>query len=194
LDLGARKILIVDDVRFTRLTLAKIVSGFGQPTILEAGDGESALALLQHEGAGTDCIITDLDMPKLDGVGLLQAVRTGRGNVPRDTKVVLLTGHSELDRIGPALRFDVDAFLAKPASRQAIEACFQRLFATPTDAPLSAADRATPPNGAIAPTALGAPLADERMVPVPEITRGRRACSRPSVRQRTPVVSRRVAA
>jgi CheY-like chemotaxis protein len=169
LDLGARKILIVDDVRFTRLTLAKIVSGFGQPTILEAGDGESALALLQHEGAGTDCIITDLDMPKLDGVGLLQAVRTGRGNVPRDTKVVLLTGHSELDRIGPALRFDVDAFLAKPASRQAIEACFQRLFATPTDAPLSEADRATPPNGPIAPTALGVPLADERMVPVPEI-------------------------
>jgi two-component system chemotaxis response regulator CheY len=95
LDLGARKILIVDDIRFTRLTLAKIIGSFGAPTILEAGDGESALAVLQHEGAGTDCIITDLDMPKLDGVGLLQAVRTGRGNVPRDTKVVLLIGHSE---------------------------------------------------------------------------------------------------
>ena len=82
MDLGARKILIVDDVRFTRLTLAKIVGSFGAPTILEAGDGESALAVLQHDGAGTDCIITDLDMPKLDGVGLLQAVRTGRANVP----------------------------------------------------------------------------------------------------------------
>jgi two-component system, chemotaxis family, chemotaxis protein CheY len=145
LDLGARKILIVDDVRFTRLTLAKIIGSFGAPTILEAGDGESALAVLQHEGAGTDCIITDLDMPKLDGVGLLQAVRTGRGNVPRDTKVVLLTGHSELDRIGPALHFDVDAFLAKPASHRAIEACFQRLFGTPPASPVSEADHAMPP-------------------------------------------------
>jgi two-component system, chemotaxis family, chemotaxis protein CheY len=138
-------------------TLAKIVGSFGAPAILEAGDGESALALLQDKGAGTDCIITDLDMPKLDGVGLLQAVRTGRGNVPRDTKVVLLTGHSELDRIGPALHFDVDAFLAKPASHRAIEACFQRLFGTPAAAPLPEADHAAPPNGSIAPAALAGP-------------------------------------
>jgi two-component system chemotaxis response regulator CheY len=169
LDLGARKILIVDDVRFTRLTLAKIIGSFGAPTILEAGDGESALAVLQHEGAGTDCIITDLDMPKLDGVGLLQAVRTGRGNVPRDTKVVLLTGHSELDRIGPALHFDVDAFLAKPASHRAIEACFQRLFGTPPASPASEADHAIPPNGPIAQTMPGSAGEGERMVAVPEI-------------------------
>lgn len=141
MNLGPRKLLIVDDVRFTRLTLAKIARSLGDPIVIEAGDGESALALLQQkEGAGTDCIITDLDMPKLDGVGLLQAVREGRANVPRDTKVVLLTGHSEFDQIGPALQFEVDAFLAKPVSRGAVEACFQRLYAVPSDLPATAAD------------------------------------------------------
>jgi hypothetical protein len=125
---------------------------------------------LQHDGAGTDCIITDLDIPKLDGVGLLQAVRIGRANVPRDTRVVLLTGHSELDRIGPALRLDVDAFLAKPASRGAIEACFQRLFGTPAGVLVAEADHATPGNGAGAlPAALALPVEGERMVAVPEI-------------------------
>lgn len=169
LNLGSRKILIVDDVRFTRLLLAKIVRGFGEPTIIEAEDGESALTLLQLEGAGTDCIITDLDMPKLDGVGLLQAVRTGRGNVPRDTKVVLLTGHAEFDRLGPALQFEVDALLAKPASRRAIEACFQRLFATTTDSRMPEADHVMRANSSIAPAGSTAPSEGERMVTVPEI-------------------------
>ena len=166
---SARKILIVDDVRFTRLTLAKIVHEFGAPTILEAGDGESALALLQQEGAGTDCVITDLDMPKLDGIGLLQAIRSGHGHVPSDTKVVLLTGHSELDRIGPALHFGVDAFLAKPVSHRAIEACFQRLFASAPSSPGSSADRVATANHSIAPTASSLPLQGERMVAVTEI-------------------------
>jgi two-component system, chemotaxis family, chemotaxis protein CheY len=164
LNVGPRKILIVDDVRFTRLTLAKIVRNFGEPAVIEAGDGESALALLQQaEGAGTDCIITDLDMPKLDGVGLLQAVREGQAGVPRDTKVVLLTGHSEFDRIGPALHFDVDAFLAKPVSSGAVEACFQRLYAQTTDMPAATAADRLPANGP------SSPLNGEQMVPLREI-------------------------
>lgn len=169
MDLGTRKVMIVDDVRFTRLTLAMIVRSFGEPTVLEAEDGESALALLQLQGAGTDCIITDLDMPKLDGVGLLQAIRGGRANVPRDTKVVLLTGHSEFDRLGPALQFEVDAFLAKPASRRAIEGCFQRLFDATTDSPIPQTDDATRANSSIAPALPAAPSEGERMVAVPQI-------------------------
>jgi len=127
-DLNGRSLMIVDDVRFTRLTLTKIVGQLGGPTVYEASDGEGALALLQNAAAGTDCVITDLDMPKLDGIGLLRAIRDGIGNLPRDTKVVLLTRHSELDLVGPALHLELDAFLAKPVSRTALESCLRRLF------------------------------------------------------------------
>jgi len=129
LDLRGRTILIAEDVRFTRLTLAKILSELGQPAVLEAGDGAAALTLLQQHNGGIDCVITDLDMPKLDGLGLLQAVRAGTTAAPRNTKIVLLTGHSDIDRLGPAFLLDPDAFLAKPVSRQALESCLQRLFA-----------------------------------------------------------------
>jgi CheY-like chemotaxis protein len=128
LELTGRKILLVDDVRFTRLTLATMLRQFGQPVIFEAGDGQAALALLQGEASGADCVITDIDMPTLDGVGLLQAIRQGTGAIARDTRVVLLTGHSEFDRFGPALFLDLDGFLSKPVSKTAMETCLRRLF------------------------------------------------------------------
>jgi CheY-like chemotaxis protein len=145
------RFLVVDDVRFTRLTLLKMLRQLGAASVQEAGDGEEALALLRS-GAAIDCIITDLEMPKLDGIALLAAVRDGLAAVPVTTFVVLLTGHSDLDRIGPALQRDVDAFLAKPVSQQALQACLQRLsepraqrpraHATSADAPPAAGDAA----------------------------------------------------
>lgn len=167
MDLTARKLMIVDDVKFTRLTLSKIVGQFGRPTVFEAGDGESALALLQIEAAGTDCVITDLDMPKLDGLGLLKAIREGIGGVPRDTKVVLLTGHSELDLVGPALQLELDGFLAKPVSRKAMEACLQRLFE-----PAAATQRASQPESAVLVTDAGGGSDGERKLALTHVPAG----------------------
>lgn len=162
MNLTACKVLVVDDVRFTRLILTRIVHELGVAAVYEADDGDTALALLQHEGADIDCIITDLDMPRLDGIGLLKAVREGVGATPRDVKVVLLTGYSELDRIGPAMRLDVDAFVAKPLSRQALEHCFARVFAT--------AAEAVPADGVAEPTSTSAaPVAGERLVAIADI-------------------------
>lgn len=128
MDLSGRKVLVVDDVRFTRTTLVKMLSQFGAPEVFEAPDGEAALAALEGEAAGAECVITDLEMPKLDGLGLLKEIRTGHGAVPRDLVVIMLTGHSGFDPIGTALRLDVDAFLAKPASKLALESCLDRVF------------------------------------------------------------------
>jgi two-component system chemotaxis response regulator CheY len=128
LDLSGRKVLVVDDVRFTRMTLVKMLCQFGEPTVFEAADGEEGLAKLEGEAAGTACVITDLAMPKLDGLGMLKAIRSGHGAIPRDLLVIMLTGHSGFDPIGSALLLDVDAFLAKPTSKQALEACLEQVF------------------------------------------------------------------
>ena len=126
--LSGRKILLVEDVRFTRLTLAEMVRLLGSAAIFEASDGVAALELLQGEAAGADCVITDMEMPRLDGLGLLKAIREGTGAIPRDTNVVLLTGHSDLDYIGPALFLDIDGFLSKPLSKSTMRSCLQRLL------------------------------------------------------------------
>jgi len=125
--LSNRSILIVDDVRFTRLTMVRMLRELGCPTVFEAEDGVAALREL--EGKTVDCVISDLDMPNVNGLQLLKAIRTGTGSTPRDTPVVLLTGHSELEHLGPALLLELNAFLAKPLSRQSLEQCLDDLFA-----------------------------------------------------------------
>ena len=139
-NLGARTIVIVDDVRFTRVTLAKMLAGLGGPTVHEAEDGEGALKLLGQLGNRVDCVISDLEMPRLDGLGLLQAIRAGTEAIPRGLPVVILTGHSEFERMGAALLLDVDAFITKPVSKGAIEACLARLLGDghAVDRPLAA--------------------------------------------------------
>ena len=127
MDLAPYSILVVDDIRFSRATLVRMLQGLGCKAIQEAADGVAALGVLES-AARIDCVITDLEMPGMDGLSLLQAIRVGRGSIPRDLRVVLLTGYSDFERIGAALRLDLDAFVPKPASRQGLGECLSRLL------------------------------------------------------------------
>jgi CheY-like chemotaxis protein len=127
-DLSGQEILVVDDVKFTRAMLVRMLQGLGCNTVHEAGDGHEALALLKLRHQRIGCVITDLEMPGLDGLGLLQAIRVGTADIPRNLRVVLFTGNSDFERLGAALLLDLDAFLPKPASRQGLEHCLVRLL------------------------------------------------------------------
>lgn len=72
-DLSVPKhILVVDDEENTRLGLQLLLQSEGH-RVCTAADGLCALALLQSDSV--DLVLTDLQMPHLDGLGLLQAVR-----------------------------------------------------------------------------------------------------------------------
>jgi two-component system chemotaxis response regulator CheY len=128
MDLSGLSVLVVDDVRFTRTTLIKMLGQFGQPKVYEASEGLEALVLLRTDGLDIDLVITDLEMPEVDGIALLKAIRSGTASVAHTLPVIFLTGHSELERLGPALLLDLDAFLAKPTSAQAFQNCLEQLF------------------------------------------------------------------
>ena len=125
-NLGSRAILVVDDVRFTRLTLTRMLQRIGCTAVHEAEDGEAALKVLDVQPV--DCVISDLDMPNVNGLQLLKAIRSGTGSIPRGVPVAFITGHSELEHLGPALLLDLDAFLAKPLSQEALQRCLEDLF------------------------------------------------------------------
>ena len=127
-DISGREILVVEDVRFTRTTIVRMLNQIGISNIHEAEDGKVGLALLEQYGETIDCVFTDLEMPNMNGLELLKAVRVGTGSIPRHLKVVALTGHSELHWMGAALRLDVDAILTKPTSKATLDSCLARLF------------------------------------------------------------------
>ena len=64
-----RRVLVVDDSKFVRTTFRSILSGTF--SVLEEADGESAWDVLSRD-PGVVMVFTDLDMPRLDGFGLLR--------------------------------------------------------------------------------------------------------------------------
>lgn len=86
-------VMVVDDSRLvrTKLTLLLESNGF---KVITAEDGELALQAIDN-GASFDLLITDLDMPKLDGFGLIAAV-TGSIRT-EDIPIIAITGHENLE-------------------------------------------------------------------------------------------------
>ena len=66
-------VLVVDDSRTVRMILGRGLRALGCE-VIEAADGHEALVIL-HERGGVDLILTDVNMPGMDGCALIQAVR-----------------------------------------------------------------------------------------------------------------------
>jgi two-component system chemotaxis sensor kinase CheA len=108
-----RRIVLADDSATTRALARSILEASGYE-ILPAADGEQAWSLLQQHGA--DLVLTDVEMPRMDGFELARAVRQS-GRFAR-LPVVLLTGlASEADR-RRGLEAGADAYLVKSAFDQ----------------------------------------------------------------------------
>jgi FixJ family two-component response regulator len=88
-------IAVVDDDQRILESLDELLESAGYGVRLFA----SAAALLERDSlAGIDCIISDIDLPKIDGFELLHLVHRARPKLP----VLLITGHPELvDRLSP---------------------------------------------------------------------------------------------
>jgi DNA-binding NtrC family response regulator len=81
-----KKVLVVDDERGIRLLLSEALSSEGFE-VRSAKDGQESLEVLKKEHF--DLVVTDINMPRLDGVGMLKSMQKGG----RKEKVIIMTGN-----------------------------------------------------------------------------------------------------
>src|SRR5204862_1645647 len=90
--------------------------------VTECGDGEEALRVLAEHPA--QLVISDVNMPKLDGLGLLKAMR-GKPEL-KATPFIMLTGRGDAGLVKQAIDIGVNGYLVKPfalgALKQKVEA------------------------------------------------------------------------
>ena len=127
-DLSDMSVLLVDDESFSRTTVARFLDDMGSPTIYQAENGQEALDLLQGDASDIDFIVCDINMPVMHGLQLLRAVRLGEHHVNRALPFVMVTGHSDRHLVDMALALDVNAFLIKPVSKNAIGARISKML------------------------------------------------------------------
>jgi DNA-binding NtrC family response regulator len=106
-------VLIVDDEKNIRATLARGLRLSGYRTE-EAADGLTALRVLDE--GGIDLVLLDVQMPKMDGLELLGAMRERRSLVP----AIVLTAHGSIERAVQAVKLGAYDFIEKPPSIERI--------------------------------------------------------------------------
>ena len=106
-----RKILVVDDLDAIRdIVSARLrIKGF---EITKATDGVEALAILEDQPDGFDLILSDYDMPNMDGLELLKKVRA----IPalKDKPFIMLTSRTEPEKMKAAKEIGLSAWVKKP--------------------------------------------------------------------------------
>ena len=115
----ARTCLVVDDSRVIRKVAGRIVEELGFE-VLEAADGAEALALCR--AALPDAVLLDWNMPAMNGLDFLRALRREPGG--DEPVVVFCTVENEPERIAEALDAGADEYIMKPFDGDIIEAKF----------------------------------------------------------------------
>jgi DNA-binding NtrC family response regulator len=120
MDAERPRVLVVDDEESQRTTLASMIALWGY-TVETAADGQEALDKLESFAARA--IVTDLKMPRLDGLELLQRLKTQGSSTP----VIMLTAHGDLETHITAIH-DLGAFwfLEKPVRSPALRLLLER--------------------------------------------------------------------
>lgn len=105
-----QKVLIVDDELSIRKLLTTLVNTLGNVEVEVAGDGQEALA--KARAATPDLIISDINMPLMDGLSLCQAIREDPGLA--ETHLMLLTARSDPQERYEGLSVGADDYIVKP--------------------------------------------------------------------------------
>lgn len=101
-------ILVVDDSSFNRLVLKRRLGELGYGNVTTAEDGVQGLAALER--GRFDVVLLDLEMPNLDGIGVLEQLRALRGAAP---PVIVISALTEMDKIVRCIELGAEDYLPK---------------------------------------------------------------------------------
>src|SRR6202043_3893189 len=119
-------ILIVDDDPVQCRLLDNMLQKSGHETVV-LDNGDAALTLLAgSDGTRIDCVILDLVMPNLDGLGVLARLRQASINIP----VIVQTAHGGIDNVVSAMRAGAVDFVVKPAGPERLQVSLRNALAT----------------------------------------------------------------
>jgi two-component system chemotaxis response regulator CheY len=116
MDLGM-KVLVVDDFATMRRIIKNALKQIGFADIMEADDGTTALAVLKDKAV--DLIISDWNMPNMNGLDLLKKVRGDK-----ETKAIpfiMVTAEAQKENVLQAVQAGVSNYIVKPFTAEAMK-------------------------------------------------------------------------
>jgi two-component system chemotaxis response regulator CheY len=115
------KVMVVDDTSVSRMLLVDSLNEIGIKNIVLAGDGEQALNTMM--ASPCHIVFSDMNMPKLNGLQLLKALR--EFGPTRQCCFILVTGKGDRAMIEEGKKFGLNNFLAKPFNSATLKAAIE---------------------------------------------------------------------
>ena len=118
------KILVVDDFSTMRRIIKNLLKDLGFTNIQEADDGSTALPMLQQ--GDFDFVITDWNMPGMQGIDLLRAIRANANlkHIP----VLMVTAEAKKEQIVAAAQAGVNGYVIKPFTAATLKEKLAKIF------------------------------------------------------------------
>ncbi|MDX1573494.1 MAG: chemotaxis response regulator CheY [Methylophaga sp.] len=118
------KILIVDDFSTMRRIIKNLLRDLGFNNTVEADDGLTAIPVLQ--AGGIDFLITDWNMPGMQGIDLLKKVRADEklASLP----VLMVTAETKREQIIEAAQAGVNGYIVKPFTAATLKDKIEKIF------------------------------------------------------------------
>jgi two-component system chemotaxis response regulator CheY len=118
------KILVVDDFSTMRRIIKNLLKDLGFTNVQEADDGSTALPMLQQ--SDFDFVVTDWNMPGMQGIDLLRAIRAD-DNL-KHTPVLMVTAEAKKEQIVAAARAGVNGYVVKPFTAATLKEKLDKIF------------------------------------------------------------------
>ena len=117
-------ILVVDDFSTMRRIVKNVLKQLGFENIEEAEDGAQALAKLKAGSYGF--VVSDWNMPNMDGLELLKAVRAD-ANL-KATPILMVTAEAEKEKVIQAIQAGVNNYIVKPFTAEVFKEKMDKVF------------------------------------------------------------------
>lgn len=114
--LTALKVLLVDDSGLSRKVQAKVLREVGVDEILEAKNGLDALRQLRELAFQVGLLVTDWNMPGMDGIALIEEVR--KAPEGKHLPIMVISSEGEEDKISQALSCGANSYVTKPFKKE----------------------------------------------------------------------------
>lgn len=118
------KILVVDDFSTMRRIIKNLLKDLGFSNIQEADDGSTALPMLQQ--GDFDFVVTDWNMPGMQGIDLLRAIRAD--DKLKQLPVLMVTAEAKKEQIVAAAQAGVNGYVVKPFTAATLKEKLDKIF------------------------------------------------------------------
>lgn len=117
-------ILVVDDFPTMRRIVRSLLKELGFANVEEAEDGQDALTKLK--AGGFDFVVSDWNMPNLDGLEMLKRIRADESM--KSLPVLMITAEAKKDNIVAAAQAGANGYIVKPFTAVTLEEKLHRIF------------------------------------------------------------------